>query len=161
MSDHLKREYYFRQLLEDNFIVSRLLRKVAEAISESSLENYFNSLANKRNQFAVELSDDIAFYGGKQPFFPPNVYDRRWRKLAASDTLKIIKKFYKLHKQSLEKYQTALSKVYDGNSREVLIRHKSFIENSLFELKALKKLLKYSQEQQEQTDSRHNLYETS
>ena len=56
MSDQSKREYNLRQLLEDNFIVSNLLRKIAEAISDTSLENYFLSLAQKRNQFALELS---------------------------------------------------------------------------------------------------------
>ena len=107
MSDHSKREYSFRQLLEDNLIVSNLLRKVAGPISDPSLENYFLSLANKRSQFAVEISEEIAFYGGKKPFIPPHVYDRRWTKLASADSLKIIKNFYKLHKQSFEKYKDA------------------------------------------------------
>ncbi|MGB7786618.1 MAG: hypothetical protein WBL27_10995 [Salinimicrobium sp.] len=159
MSDHSKREYNLRQLLEDNFIVSRLLRKVGEAISDSSLESYFISLANKRNQFAAELIDDIAFYGGKKPFFPPHAYDRRWSKLGSADTSKTIKKFYKLHNKSLEKYKAALSQINDGNCREVLIRHKAFVENTLFELKSLKTLLKYSKEQR--GAAKENFYETS
>lgn len=158
MSDHSKREYSFRQLLEDNLIVSNLLRKVAGPISDPSLENYFLSLANKRSQFAVEISEEIAFYGGKKPFIPPHAYDRRWTKLASADSLKIIKNFYKLHKQSFEKYKDALSQVNDGNCREILIRHKAYMENSMFELKALKKLLKYSKDQR---TGQKNLYETS
>ncbi len=159
MSDQSKREYNLRQLLEDNFIVSNLLRKIAEAISDTSLENYFLSLAQKRNQFAVELSDNIAFYGGNKPYFPPNAYDRRWIKMATTGKNKILKRFYKLHKASLEKYQTALSQVNDGNCREILIRHKAYIENCLFELKALRTVLKYSK-QQRMTDQK-NVYEQS
>ncbi|MGB7843435.1 MAG: hypothetical protein WBL21_11625 [Salinimicrobium sp.] len=158
MSDHSKREYSFRQLLEDNLIVSNLLRKMVASTSDASLENYFLSLSNKRNQFALELGEEIAFYGGKKPFFPPNAYDRRWNKLAGADSLKVIKSFYKLHKESFEKYNYALSQINDGNCREVLIRHKAYIENCIFELKALKKLLKYSKDQR---TSQKNLYETS
>lgn len=159
MSDHSKREYNLRQLLEDNFIVSKLLRKSAEAISDASLETYFLNLASKRNQFAAELSDEIAFYGGKKPFFPPNAYDRRWRKLAEASAQKITKKAYKLHKSSKEKYQAALSQVNDGSCREILIRHKAYIENASFELKALKNLLNYRDQQSETIQK--DLYETS
>lgn len=158
MSDQSKREYHLRQLLEDNFIVSNLIRKVAEGITDVPLKNYFLDLSNKRNQFAIELSGELAFYGGQKPFFPPNAYDRRWTRLAGADHFRLIKKFLKLNKQSREKYRMALSQVNDGNCREVIIRHKSYIENSLFELKSLKKLLKYSREQ---LPSQKNQYETS
>ena len=159
MSDHSKREYSFRKLLEDNLIVSDLLRKVAGNISDTSLKDYFQSLSNKRSQFASELSDEIAFYGGKKPFFPPNAYDRRWNKLAGANTLRIIKKIFKLHKQSLGKYQVALGQINDGSCREILIRHKAYVENSLYEFKALKTLLKYRDQQSETTHKNH--YETN
>lgn len=159
MSDRSKREYYLRQLLEDNFIVSKLLRKIAESINDASLSTYFADLANKRNQFALELSDDIAFYGGKQPFFPPNAYDRRSHKLSGANTFKVLKKLYKLHKHSFEKYRNALSQINDGNCREVIIRHKAYVENCLFELKSLKTLLKYSKEQR--GAAKENQFETS
>lgn len=142
MSDHEKRERNLRQLLEDNFIISRHFRKYAEAITDVSLKQYFKSLASRRSQFAIELGEEIAFHGGKLPYMSPSAYDRQ-SSLELTGKFKYINSAMEFHKQSVQKYQAALGEINDGSCREILLRHKAFIENCIFELKSLKTLLKY------------------
>lgn len=136
------REMTLRQLLEENFRSSRLFRKLMETLKDVSLKYYFQNLASRRSQFAMEISDEIAFYGGKRPFFPS--YERNREENCEEDKKKCIKKALKVNKASLQKYQESLCRIHDGSCREVLLRHKAYVENCIFELKALKSLIKYS-----------------
>ena len=144
MSDLLNREQYLQQLLEDNFMVARHCRKTMESLSDRSLKHYFQSLASKRSQFAVELGEEIKFYGGEEPYIPSLGYDRRWTESDGENNFKKTRKCLKLNKASLQKYREALCEIVDGSCREILIRHKAFIKNSIFELESLKTLLKYN-----------------
>lgn len=149
MSHQSKRENYLGQLLEDNFNASRACRKMTEAFSDASLKYYFQLLASKRSQFAMELGEEIVYFGGKAPFLPSKNFVQ-WKHSSSEeseDKRKYLKRIYSLHKQSLQKYKIGLSKIYDGSCREILIRHKAFLEQTLFELKALKTLLDFRQEQ--------------
>ncbi len=152
MSNEAVRELTLRQLLEDNFKSSRRLRKFTEASKEASLKSYFQNLASRRSQFAIEISEEISFFNGKKPFIPSVSYDRKMETDCQENRMKCIKKALKANKISLLKYQEALCRIYDGSCREVLIRHKAYIENCIFELKSLKTLLRYVVPKEEELD---------
>ena len=137
-------ELTLRQLLEDNFASSRHFRKLMETLQDVSLRYYFQNLASKRSQFAMEISDEISFYVGKRPFFPSTYYENDRVGNFEENKMKRIKKALKINKTSLQKYQESLCRIHDGSCREVLLRHKAYLENCIFELKSLKRLLNYS-----------------
>lgn len=143
MNDLLNREKYLQQLLNDNFMVARYYRKTMESFLDRSLKQYFQSLASKRSQFAIELGEEIKFYGGEKPYNPPMGYDRKWTEDDVEGKFEKTSKCVRLNKESLEKYQEALSEISDGSLREILIRHKAFVKNCIVEFEALKSLLKY------------------
>ena len=144
MNNRNNRENMLRLLFEDNFKTARSCRKTMEAVADVSLQYYFQNLASRRSKFALELADEIAFYGGKKPYLPSNAYEERKPIISEENKLHYLKKSVRRNKASLQKYREALSQINDGSCREILLRHKAYVENSVFELKALKKLLKYS-----------------
>lgn len=146
------RDLTLRRLLEDNFLSAKNLRRLMESVEDVSLEQYFRNLASRRSQFAMEISDEIAFFGGKRPFFPSAYYQRNYKEKGEESKIKCIKKALKIKKYGLLKYQEALCRIHDGSCREVLLRHKAYIENCIFELKALKSLLRYSAAKDEYMD---------
>lgn len=156
MSNHATREKNLQKLMEDNFQVAKSCRKIMSAVNDTSLEYYFQGLASRRSQFALELGEEIAFYSGKEPYIPSTAYERRKEGLKEQDPHKLVKKNVKLHKESFRKYKEALCEIHEGSCREILLRHKAFIENSLFELNGLKKILKYSKESYTETEDLRN-----
>lgn len=142
MADRLNREQKLRELLDDNFSVSKHCRKTVAAIEDASLKYFFQKIASRRAQFATELTDEITFYGGKLPYIPAAAYERPWPDITDGKKLRALKTCLKLHKKSHKKYCEALAKINDGSCREILLRHKAFIEKSIFELKGIKKLIK-------------------
>lgn len=143
MNNEEIRELTLGRLLEDNFTSSKVFRKLTEALKEVSLKYYFQNLASRRSQFAIEISEEISFYSSKKPFIPSISYDKKRDYNCQENKIKCIKKAIKRNKTSLQKYQESLCRIYDGSSREVLIRHKAYIENCIFELNALKTLLRH------------------
>ncbi|MDX1601741.1 MAG: DUF2383 domain-containing protein [Salinimicrobium sediminis] len=137
------RERSLRQLLEDNFKVARHCRKIAEHVIDASLKYYFQNIASRRSQFAMEIAEEISYYGGKEPYMSSSSYDRNRMETGIDDQAAAIKKALKIHKESLQSYQDALCRIHEGSCREILLRHKAFIENAIFELKSIKTLLKY------------------
>ena len=133
-------------LIEDNFQVAKHCRKTMETISEVSLRYYFQKLAAKRSQFAMELGSLLNALGGKNPYVPTSTFEKRWTDISEENRLKNIRQCLKLYKLSIKKYKKSLSLINDGNSREVLLRHKAHFALTVPELKALKKLLKEKQE---------------
>ena len=144
MNNEEIRELTLRRLLEDNFISSRHCRKSMENVEDASLRYYFQNLASRRSQFAMEIGDEISFYGGRKPFYNSAYYERTRENKKEEDAESCIKQAIKINKDSLQKYQEALCKINDGSCRELLIRHKAYIENCISELKAVKTLLRYS-----------------
>lgn len=140
MSDQTKRENCLRKLLEDNFKASKICRQIMEAFSDPGLKQYFQKLSSKRGQFAIELGDEIIYFGGKEAYVPSRNFVQ-WPSSSEENRRKYLKKALKLHKQSLENYKAALSQVNDGSCREILIRHKAFMEKCVFEIKALQALV--------------------
>ena len=142
MAESLNREQKLRELLDDNFGVSKHCRKTVGAIEDASLKYFFQSIASKRAQFASEISDEITFYGGKVPYIPPAAYERPWPEISEGKKLRAVQICLKLHKKSHRKYCDALSKINDGSRREILLRHKASIEKFMSDLKGIKKLIK-------------------
>ncbi len=133
-----------RSLLEDNFRISGFCRRSMEKIQDVSLKYYFQDLASRRSQFAMEIGEEISYYFGKEPYIPQAPFDRSRNEVNDLNKFQAIKKTLKFHKESLQKYQDALCFVHEGSCREVLLRHKAFIENCIFELRAIKTLIKYN-----------------
>lgn len=129
-------------LLEDNFLVAKNCRVTMETISEISLRHYFQRLASKRSQFAMELAQQIDDLGIKKPYTPDSTFESRWTEISDENKLKNVRKSLKLSKLSLIKYKKALSKINDGFCREILIRQKAYIAGSISELRSLKDLIK-------------------
>ena len=150
------RELTLRRLLDDNFAGSKLFRNLAESLEDASLKDYFQSLASRRSQFAIELGEEILYYTGKKApasssSSSSSSYTVRKRTgLYGESRNKCIKNALRAKKLSLQKYQEALCRIYEGSCREVLIRHKAYLENCVFELKALKSLLKYRDQIEDQ-----------
>ncbi len=133
-------------LIEDNFLVAKHCRKTMETISEVSLRYYFQKLAAKRSQFAMELGSQLNALGGKNPYVPTSTFEKRWSDISEENKLKNVRQCLKLYKFSVKKYKKALSYINDGCCREVLIRHKAHFAQTIPELKALKKLIQEKQE---------------
>lgn len=147
MSNEEIRELTLRRLLEDNFMCSRYCRKSMEILKDISLKDYFKNLASRRSQFATELHEEFRFYTGREPYIPSQPYDRTRKDVELKDRFTLIKKTLKLAKNSLKKYQEALCRIHEGSCREILLRHKAFIENSIFELKSIKTLIKFQNQE--------------
>lgn len=155
--NHLRtRERSLRQLLEDNFKISRHSRKFAEAMRDVSLKYYFQNLASRRSQFAMELAEEISYYGGREPFMSSTSYERNRMEPGQENEISALRKAIKINKESLQLYHDALCQIYEGSCREVLLRHKAFIENSIFELKSIKSLIKYNTKPKEGSKEKIN-----
>ena len=149
MKDHFLREKLLYQLMQDNFSISKFCRKMTEAFSDPSLKYYFQTLSSRRSQFAAECMDTIKYFGGT-PSLQGDAYERRknTHTLVGANEAKNLKKCIRVHRQSLLRYREALACINDGSCREMLIRHKAFVENCVFELKSPKKLLRYQHDQE-------------
>lgn len=129
-------------LIEDNFMVAKHCRNTMETISEISLRHYFQKLASRRSQFAMELGQQMNNLGEKNPYVFSSSFQNRWPEISDENKLKNIKKSLKLFKLSLKKYKEALSKINEGNCREVLIRHKAYFAFTISELMSIKTMTK-------------------
>ncbi|MEG9328542.1 hypothetical protein SAMN04488034_104118 [Salinimicrobium catena] len=146
MNSHNLKTKQLQLLIEDNFLVAKHCRKTMETIAEVSLRYYFQKLAAKRSQFAMELGTQLNALGGKNPYVPTSTFEKRWSDISEENKLKNVRKSLKLYKQSTRNYKRALSYINDGCCREILIRHKAHFARTVPELKALKNLIKEKQE---------------
>jgi len=149
MSNSKNRELALRQLLEDNFRMARHCRRASEVLTDASLKYYYQNNASRRSQFAAELAGEISYYTGKEPHIPSYPYERNRKEVGAANRLQIVKKSIKLCKKSMENYSNALCLIYEGSCREILLRHRAFIENSIFELKSIQKLITFQNQEDE------------
>lgn len=140
-------------LLDDNFEVAKHCRNTMETISEVSLRYYFQKLAARRSQFAMELGQQISAMGDKNPYIPTSSFAKKWNDITEENKLKNVRKALKLYKFSIKKYKKALTNINDGCSREILIRHKAHFATVIPELRTLRKLLKEKQEEASGTGS--------
>lgn len=146
MTPQSKKVLQLQYLIEDNFMVAKHCRNTMESISEISLRHYFQKLAAKRAQFAMELGQQMNNLGEKNPHMPNTSFENRWPEISEENKLKNIKKCLKLYKLSLRKYKIALSNINDGCCREILIRHKAHFAEAIVELKSLKQKIKEKME---------------
>lgn len=143
MSHPQNREETLRRLLEDNFMIASHCRKAVEKLTDDSIRYYIQNLAARCSQFAIELREEITFYAGKEPYIPYQPYDRNRKDTTNRNSIGVIRKILKLTKTILKNYQNALSRINEGYCREVLLRHKASLENSIFELKSIRTLLRF------------------
>lgn len=133
-------------LIEDNFLVAKHCRTTMETVSEVSLRYYFQKLASRRSQFAMELGQQISPIGEKNPYIPSSSFAKKWNDISEENKLRNVRKALRLYKHSMKKYKKALSQINDGSCREILIRHKAHLAFAIPELKELKQLIKHKQE---------------
>lgn len=146
MTPNSKKIIHLQFLIEDNFMVAKHCRNTMESISEISLRHYFQKLAAKRAQFAMELSQQMNNLGEKNPYLPNTSFENRWSEISEENKLKNVRKCLKLYKLSLRKYKSALSNINEGSCREILIRHKAHFAVIITELKSLKQKIKEKME---------------
>jgi hypothetical protein len=142
-----------QELIDDNFRVAKHCRTTMETISEVSLRYYFQKLAARRSQFAMELGQQITVIGDKNPYIPTSSFAKKWNDITEENKLKNVRKALKLYKLSIKNYKKALGNINDGCSREILIRHKAHFATVISELKVLKTLIKQKHEQPSGTGS--------
>lgn len=146
MTPQSKKIQQLQFLIEDNFMAAKHCRNTMETIAEISLRHYFQKLASKRSQFAMELGQQISDLGEKNPYVPNSTFENKWTEISDKNKLKNVRKSLKLYKLSLRKYKLALSNINDGSCREILIRHKAHFSNTISELRSLKQLIKEKME---------------
>lgn len=147
MSHPQIREFTLRRLLEDNFMIANHCRKAIEKLADASLKYYYQNIGARRSQFSMELKEEISFYTGQEPYIPNDPYDRNRKDFEPGNRLQIVKRTLTLARNSLKNYEEALCRIHEGSCREVLLRHKAFIENSIFELKSIKTLIKFQNQE--------------
>lgn len=140
-------------LIDDNFTVAKHCRTTMETLSEVSLRYYFQKLAARRSQFAMELGQQISELGDKNPYIPTASFAKKWNEITEENKLKNVRRALKLYKFSMKKYKKALGNINDGSSREILIRHKAHFASIIPELKTLRKLIKQKLEEASGTGS--------
>lgn len=131
-----------QSLIDDNFRTAKHSRAIMEFLPGISLGHYFQKIAAKRSQFALELIEKLQELEGKKPFLSESAYEYKWPEISKHNQAKNIRKNLKIAKDSLIKYKRALSKINEGSCREVLIRHKAIIAGQVTEINALKKLIR-------------------
>lgn len=141
MSDRLKCAGKLNRLLENNFFIAKFYRRTVEVVEEESLVKFFKKKASRRFQFAVELGEEIGFlkesYSSYGPFSP----FRRKPAISSDESLKsLLKKCINNDREIYKRYKKAISETNEGSTREILLRHMSFIENSIEDLEALEAL---------------------
>ena len=141
MNDRFKCAGKLNRLLENNFFIAKFYRKTVEVVGDEALEKFFKKKASRRFQFAIELGEEIGFlkesYSSYGPFSP---YKRR-PIISADDSLKsLLKKCINNDREIYKRYKKAISETNEGSTREILLRHMSFIEHSIDDLEALKAL---------------------
>lgn len=138
MSDRLKCAGRLNRLLENNFFVAKHYRKCMEAVRDDALVIFFKKKASRRFRFAIELSEEIGFLKGKKCSYGPFSPFRRHPAISANDDLEqLLEKSIRNDRLIYQEYRKALSEINEGSTREILMRHMSYVEDSLRDLRAL------------------------
>lgn len=131
----------FQQLLENNFSLARRYNRLTENLSDLSLKNFLSNKGSKITQFAFELNQEIDKHKRKPVFRETrqSVIPIREAKPSSEELWEQnLNTCIHFHEKQCRIYQKALSKTNRASFREILIRHKSFFQNSLPELRSLK-----------------------
>lgn len=138
MSDRLKCAGRLNRLLENNFFVAKHYRKCMEAVRSDALVVFFKKKASRRYRFAIELSEEISFLKGKNSSYGPFSPLKRRPEISANEDLdQLLEKSIRNDRLIYQEYRKALSEINQGSTREILMRHMAYIEDSLRDLRAL------------------------
>lgn len=138
MSDRIKCTGLLNRLLENNFFVAKYYRKCLQAVKDEALKTFFSTKASRRFGFAIELSEEIGFLKGTRSSYGPFSPLRRRPVVSANDDLEqLLEKSIRNDRLIYQEYRKALSEINEGSTREILIRHLAYIEDSLRDLRAL------------------------
>ena len=138
MSDRLKCAVKLNRLLENNFFIAKFYRRMVEVVEDESLLKFFKKKASRRFQFAVELSEEIAFLKESYSSYGPFTPSKKEVAISSDESLKsLLKRCLDHDREIFKRYTKAISRTNKGSTREILLRHKSFIENSIEDLEAL------------------------
>ncbi|HET8855740.1 MAG TPA: hypothetical protein VFM60_07435 [Salinimicrobium sp.] len=126
-------------LLEENFLIARMYKRISETTKDEDISRIFGDAAILRHQFIHEITEEIRLLGGTAGMDGSHSRLRNIRRTTAEENVfQLIKKCVKANKENLKGYCKAISQVNNGFVREILLRHKSLIENGISELKYLK-----------------------
>lgn len=138
MSDRIKCAGRLNRLLENNFFVAKYYRKCQQTVKDEALKDFFKNKASRRFRFAIELSEEIGFLKGTHSSYGPFSPSRRRPSITAEDDQdQILEKSIRNDRLIYQDYRKALSEINEGSTREILIRHLAYIEDSLRDLRAL------------------------
>lgn len=148
MSDRIKCVGRLNRLLENNFFVAKYYRKCLGAVKDEALRTFFRNKASRRFRFAIELSEEIGFLKGTRSSYGPFSPLRRRPVVSAEDDLEqLLEKSIRNDRLIYQEYRKALSEINEGSTREILIRHLSYVEDSLRDLRALQAVTVKSQKE--------------
>lgn len=152
MSDQERAAKILTYLMEIDFSLARQYKKLTQVFPENYLQNYFSKLSSRMSQYSFELASEIEnnMVNPASHEISKGVISIRKRFFQQEELPhKFLKKCIYLNKRAVKSYRNALSKINDGDSREILIRHKSILETTIKELKTLKFKLKDEKEKEE------------
>ena len=134
------------QLRLRNSKVNNYYRMATGAVRDPKLKQSLLKYATTRAQFSFELSQRIQTIGGTSDFELKDRFGGAAISLYLSEEnlSRILQKSILAEKECLVEYSKALTKINDGATREILIRHRAGINSILRELQHLNALIPFS-----------------
>lgn len=150
MSDQEKAVRKLNGLLEKNYDAQKGYVEAMEDVKDPSLRNYFENQAERRSQFATELTDRIIACGG-EPIDSGSVtgsLHRTWMDIKSSlsgdKEEAILKECIRGDKASAEEYREAMNDEHiDMATKELIQREKSDVEQTLGKIKTMEDVRAY------------------
>lgn len=151
MSDRKKWIKILEQLWQGNSRVNNYYRMATGAVRDPKLRSVLLKYATSRAQFSFELSQRISELGGEAGLYGNNGTSNGAAislHLSEENISRILQKSIRAEKHCFEEYSKALTRVNDGVTREILIRHRARISSIIREMQHLEDLLPLSGEKE-------------
>ena len=146
MSDRKKWVTILEQLWQGNSRVNNYYRMACGAVRNQKLRMLLIKFAAHRAQFSFELTQRIKELEGEATHSgnDNSVSAAIFLHLSEDNIGRILQKSIRAGKDCLAEYSNALTKVNDGVTREILIRHRARISSIIREIQHLDALLPLS-----------------
>lgn len=147
MSDRKKWIKILEQLWQGNARVNNYYRMATGAVRNPKLKSVLLKYATSRAQFSFELSQRIRELGGEISRYGNNSTTNGAAislHLSEENIGRILQKSIRAEGHCFEEYSEALTRVNDGVTREILIRHRARISSIIREMQHLDALLPLS-----------------
>lgn len=151
MSDRKKWIKILEQLWLGNARVNNYYRMATGAVRDPKLKSVLLKYATSRAQFSFELSQRIKELGAEASLCENNGSSERAAislHLSEENIGRILQKSIRAEKHCFEEYSEALTRVNDGVTREILIRHRARISSIIREMQHLDALLPFPGEEE-------------